>query len=1169
MATKPPPKKPPTPAPQTPVSHQLLLTPLPRGVVERDGALKLRLSVFVGIRLFFNGTNQRSLANWGDFVNWPQALAERVNSWNLLFTREKPAGGDVKVKASLDPETPAPDPELWSLLFPESTPVTSYDFEMQMKNLDKKKVIDYNQGALLEYLKEKYVEVANEIEIPIIDGPTDLFEHYAELQGLTDPSAAIVKKEMNAIATKYTHRDAIKTLADGRTTQEFVRFMIARAPTTAPLNPVKKQSRAAREGKQALQRLGIQQPIPERTTNLANYYKVKRPARPVAPDLDFHGGLAGLSNHPQLMRKLGLVIDLEVSLPPALAAGIDEATVSVQLDWAPGTSLNPVGRLRTRCAVGKNGFEALSRKPGSDYDSDPELAGGMLALRSDLRRQERQQVHKALHAEPGRRRWCLAEDPVLRRGSQQRSRSRARPQRPAAAARLQVSRALGRPYRPRRCALVPAQPSADDEQHGLQSEPVHPQSRGHHTRLLLRRLRRSVGCVVSALPPPGPSPVHARSGQTTGGARARGRLGLDRPHAEQGGRRHQRAREPADRALRRQAEDLVAPRPGLKLDPDELPPDPDKASPENTTNLKLEVSYEAVPGTLPPQRFGRGYYLRARAVDLAGNPTPVERADATGLDHALGRHLEGNSLEPEVYRRFEPVPPPAVIPRELMTEGESSDVLVIRTNWDLQSNSDVAIRHIFPPSIDQFSAEAHGVLDKPGVGLDPDAFEMLQARAGRTVDEPHPAAKADPRNHDAPYLDTDSPLWKVEGGDRGDLARFPGLPDPLSRSAAFLGLPGMAPGTVKRCSFETGRPWPEVVPLRLEVYESENFVEPQLIETEDRFGIVRVLRVGLPKGGDFEVSLSSAFNPEDLNKLGIWDWIEAKSALVDSTVNGGHWAITPARKLRLINATRQPLVPTEFSGLHLAKGIGDTHVTLLDTMKTSRHTTERVDVRASWNDIIDHIDPNAEDPKKAWQPRHPVPGAAVVFQKPIELDPARNGELPIAERQDIHHTRHLAQIDYSTEAATRFAEYFEYKTRNLNLNQGQDVVDSDGVVPGTETVVNAVGVPTVNERGVNRDGLSERKDHRYRRRLRKPRDGGSGHGQIPGGADHPQESRSDRARGIALGAELSAPRGSEGALRGSELQVGAGRAAQRGSLPPRRWDYSRLPRPPLVVLGRR
>ncbi len=586
---------------------------------------------------------------------------------------------------------------------------------------------------------------------------------------------------------------------------------------------------------------------------------------------------------------------------------------------------------------------------------------------------------------------------------------------------------------------------------------------------------------------------------------------------------------------------MVTPRPGRKLDPDERRLDPRRPEPAKTTNLKLEVSYQSAPGTLPPQRFGRGYYLRARAVDLAGNPTPFEAADATGLTHALGRQGAGGTLEPEVYRRFEPVPPPTVIPREAMTEGESVDVLVIRTNYDVQNNADTAVRHIFPPTIDQFSAEAHGVLDTPA-GLDPNAFEMLAARAGRSVDEANPAAKSDPRAHGAVYLDDDAPQWVVEAD---QLARFPGLPDPLSRSAAFRGLPGDPSRGVLTYTLQ-GQSWPGVSPLMLEMYESAEGVAPELIEDQVAgIGTVRVLRVGVPKGGDFEVALSSGLNGEDLDKLGVWDWIEAKSSLLQDTISGGHWAITPARKLRLINATRQPLVPTEFTGLHLAKAIGDTHVTLLDTMSTSRKSTERVDVRAAWTDVVDHVDPKAEDPARAWDPEREVAGSAVVVSKPIELDPNRDGELPIEERQDFHHTRHLAQIEYTTEAATRFSEYLEYESITLNLNQSQ-VVDSRGVVPSSETVINAVGAPTVNERGVHYE-----MDYPSGRII--PLDDEFGNRKTAAqvtvryqaGAQHPHKRDPDHSHRPQLGAELGATRHAEGSLRRAELQVGADRSRQR------------------------
>ncbi len=267
-----PPKKPPSA-----VSHQLVLTALPNGVAATGGVVKLRLSVLLSMRLFFQGTDQRALSNWAEFANWPQSLADRVSSWKLVFPKPK-GSGELKLAAT--PVGEAPDPELWARLFPPTTPVTSSDLDAQIKALESKKVIDYDHGSVLEYLKDKYVESANQIEIPRIDGPVGMLSRYSELKNLTNPKAEIVKQELAEIAGRYRNRDSINPSAKLQPSHDFMRFTLFHAPTTKPLDAVTKRQGAGAARKLAM--LSKTAEIPLATTNLNNYYKVKRPDRPTA-----------------------------------------------------------------------------------------------------------------------------------------------------------------------------------------------------------------------------------------------------------------------------------------------------------------------------------------------------------------------------------------------------------------------------------------------------------------------------------------------------------------------------------------------------------------------------------------------------------------------------------------------------------------------------------------------------------------------------------------------------------------------------------------------------------------------------------------------------------------------------------------------------------------------
>ncbi|GAA2929992.1 hypothetical protein GCM10020221_27230 [Streptomyces thioluteus] len=113
---------------------------------------------------------------------------------------------------------------------------------------------------------------------------------------------------------------------------------------------------------------------------------------------------------------------------------------------------------------------------------------------------------------------------------------------------------------------------------------------------------------------------------------------------------------------------LAAPPPGRTLGPDDRP-----AVPASTPDPRfpLDATFRPQPGSLPALRYGHTYRLRARLCDLAGN--------GPGLDaEALGDAASA----PVAHRRWEPVPPPVVVPRWPFLEGESEARLVIRSTVD-------------------------------------------------------------------------------------------------------------------------------------------------------------------------------------------------------------------------------------------------------------------------------------------------------------------------------------------------------------------------------------------------------------------------------------------------------------------------------------------------------
>lgn len=124
---------------------------------------------------------------------------------------------------------------------------------------------------------------------------------------------------------------------------------------------------------------------------------------------------------------------------------------------------------------------------------------------------------------------------------------------------------------------------------------------------------------------------------------------------------------------------LSAPRPGRVLGIGEGAPD-EVVEPANEarTRLPLEIDIKVQKGSLPRLRFGHGYRIRLRTVDLAGNGLTLGAADdLVDQDDHGDRLLPGDG--PLVFRRFESVPAPVVVPRTPLAEGASVTRMVIRS----------------------------------------------------------------------------------------------------------------------------------------------------------------------------------------------------------------------------------------------------------------------------------------------------------------------------------------------------------------------------------------------------------------------------------------------------------------------------------------------------------
>jgi hypothetical protein len=389
-------------------------------------------------------------------------------------------------------------------------------------------------------------------------------------------------------------------------------------------------------------------------------------------------------------------------------------------------------------------------------------------------------------------------------------------------------------------------------------------------------------------------------------------------------------------------------------------------APNLATEFKLETAFEPVPGSLPRLRFGQAYRFRVRAVDLAGN--------SIGPDEADEAHASGSVF----FGRFDPINPPAIVPRAELTEGESIERMVIRSNYDQTTESYVAgttyattnDRHVVPPKTSQEMVERHGAFDAAfGPGGNPAAAFATAVREAATLEHTHVVV---PGSDPVAYqpiagsqmipgkLPPDAPPGTEAQGAYliNTQALFPlaYLPDVLAAGAAFRGLPGTE--TAELLEF-TGA-WPDRAPFVIRIAESPGTVragdcaealdeDPKRPHWDEA---TRVLMVYLPKATVAAVRYSCY--PADLADLAAWRrWMEGA---VDERLaaEGGAWMLSPFRELVLVHAVQQPLCPPTVR-LDAWRSRGETFARLRGLAYLSVRSTGQLDLAAKWREPIDSL----------------------------------------------------------------------------------------------------------------------------------------------------------------------------------------------------------------------
>lgn len=516
---------------------------------------------------------------------------------------------------------------------------------------------------------------------------------------------------------------------------------------------------------------------------------------------------------------------------------------------------------------------------------------------------------------------------------------------------------------------------------------------------------------------------------------------------------------------------LAAPPPGRAILPDgtvdttqahteaELPP-----------GVTFRTRFRAVAGSLPRLRFGRRYWMRARAVDLAGNSLPPQEGDFGS---------ENPRQRAQAFLRYEPLAAPviALVKRaddtvEKPAEGESMQRIAIRSFNDAPADNaiptaQVARRFVVPPQVSARDAEYHGKLDAAGK-VDSTTFTLLAHQKDR-----------DARDPDAALVEERLPTRGPLGGAAVDTVfaayrdgrALTYLPDPLAEVVAvrIFGHSGIASSTIVSIPLYPSGTWPEAQPFKIEVFEDP-------VAVPHYHAASRTLRIPLAKAERATVRLSMQLSKRALHQvMGLWGWLSdaERASLEPLALDGQHWMFTPWRTVEVVHAVQRPLMAPAMIRLAIARGHNETSAVPIFTATCSLKSTDRIDLLSEWHEPVD--DPSTTESETIAADRSrgdaafsiKITDAASYAQKihgharggfpehTIEGDDligvGASHDLVITKHHEFHDTRYR-RIEYWLEATTRFREY---------MPPGIVTEMVDGTPTPTETHTKVIGPRTV------------------------------------------------------------------------------------------------------------
>ena len=977
------------------VSESVIWTLLPNGVDAATG--ELCSTIFVSPRLRTDGGGPVELDAFPTFRHWAQEVSR------LRFVAEIDGLGGFDLTPDPD-KVAGPDPATWDLLF--SGDVTVED--AVVKDLSSRRLFSFPADKIASDVLSLYADVGA--------------QHPTEHPSVLDPTLVSLASELGGIGDNHRKMGVYPGLdgwfnADptrGDNPGRFVPSSYTAGSRQRSFVLANRFYDRYQDGERLRDRRG---PIAADQV----------PPRPRPPGLDFHRYVAALGDYPELLRRLGLAIDVRMPAEPVIAQHqMYRLTVNGDApDWMHAQTARPwmnyqwYGRFflpRTRPNGRRDIADGQLQLDSTDFYAVHQIdidgsalktthVAGTIARRIAL-------VDKQQGATMAPTTSSL---PALRGGGLTVVRHNA-----AAAVVKQFDQTADLAEQEKSGQRLTLW--ADDVIRGFRYD-VERDGNGRFRSLVDRigtyRYHRADDTVVDL--PVAPDQGYVKGSSTTSVPEEQNKnpdLYLHEAVASWSGW------------------SMVAARPGGGVNTGDEIDDPWPKPREIDKGIPLETSFTATPGSLPRLRYGSTYRLRARTVDLAGNSVDTETIDDARASH------------PVSFKRWEPVPAPSVLPQRTTLdhngntvaaygEGESQMRMVIRSTAGMTVDDYLAQnriqellnsaklpylatddRWIVAPKTSQQMAEWHGVFDDAIGSGDPARIQAAFEIACRSTEE----------------LPAFAP---------GDTCSIPYLPDVSSRGVRFNRFP-FDPAIYRRVDWPTDTgAWWDRQPIRVVVTSGPAAapVTPAGMTVAPVWdAATRTLTVHLPQAEMVTVRLSSAVDPADLDIQGMYELILDRAAAKANdrrheALDSRNWMLTPWVDLTFVHAVEKPLTDplVAVTNAGMLRNPHEHFCVLQGAITNHAKSTGRLDVDATWteqvDDIFEDVPADGVNGGVRRQSRSHVGDFLIEAFENDALTGRDDVTTPAGKgnthrlRHEFGDTRHRV-VEYRAQATTRFREYF-------------------------------------------------------------------------------------------------------------------------------------------------